>query len=133
MVNITHRPIYPWERAMVPIEYEDGWSSVSEIDDFDARKFLCILSTKFKELKCEENAVHNCHKIIKTCPPFHPHIHRFHLPTAAVDNSVITPLLHTCIHPRLMRYVKRTCACYWSQRHCSASLLSYDIQSMGQN
>ena len=54
-------------------------------------------------------------------------------PTAVVDNSVITLLIHTCIHPRLMKYVKYTYACYRLQRHFNTSLLSYDIQSMGQN
>jgi hypothetical protein len=133
MVNITPRPIYPWEITLEPIEVENGWSSVSEIGDFEERKFLSTLSTLFKELKCEDNAVHNCHKIIKTCPLFHPYIQWFQPATAAVDNSVISLLIHTCIHQRLMSYIKCSYAYYWSQRHCSTSLLRYDIQSMGQN
>ena len=88
------------------------------------RKFLSILTSQSKELKYEDNVVHNCHKIIKTCPPFQPHIQPFQFPT------VITVLIHTCIHPRLMRYVNCSYAYYWSQRHCSTSLLRYDVKRM---
>jgi hypothetical protein len=106
---------------------------VSEIGDYDARKYLSILSTQFKELKCEDNAVHNCHKVTRTCRPFHPYIQRLQPSTSALDNSVITLLIHTCIHPRLMKYADCSCVYYWLQRHCNASLLRCDIQSTGQN
>ena len=57
------------------------------------------------KLKCEDNAAHNCHKIIRTCPTFHSYIHRFQPSIAAVDNLSITLLIHTCVHPHLMGYV----------------------------